>query len=408
MSAGRSRRDEEEFRRFASPLAPDDQLDADAYPSLSTLSPAFLYQFLPRPLAPMPAEYAYVPMPPRDANSSAVEMSGFLASWNWAWETAELRSQLLEDELPDTLAWLKNTEANVSLVPLIDGNRYAAYSTLYRLLPRRTLERFGLPLLRRALWPETLTRHETIAILPGDYEARLARAFAHHIWPLLHAGGRLTAFSGAEPIKLLAHNLDYWLPHADAVVQEHIKWNGRCDFDKDSPDQSARLSAIRLTVPEGFAVDRPYRGGPVWVGEEEAWEATQDLVNAADTTGRLRSLIDAVRSHRVEDDFSERWSYAREDFERKLHCKRRKVRVRFVELTETVAVHAPEAEVHANLSFEDFLALLNPKEREIVVCIRNGVTRVGDIARTLGYANHSPVSKALARIRRRAQRALDD
>lgn len=36
----------------------------------------------------------------------------------------------------------------------------------------------------------------------------------------------------------------------------------------------------------------------------------------ADADGRLRGILDAVRSNRVEDYFSDRWSYAREDFER--------------------------------------------------------------------------------------------
>ena len=59
-----------------------------------------------------------------------------------------------------------------------------------------------------------------------------------------------------------------------------------------------------------------------------AAEVVEDVVEAADARGRLRAIIDAVRSNRVEDDFSDRWSYAREDFERKLYHKRNKVRVR--------------------------------------------------------------------------------
>ncbi len=36
------------------------------------------------------------------------------------------------------------------------------------------------------------------------------------------------------------------------------------------------------------------------------------------------------------------------------------------------------------------------------MCLRSGVTQVGEIAKELGYANHSPVSKKLAAIRRKA------
>ena len=71
---------------------------------------------------------------------------------------------------------------------------------------------------------------------------------------------------------------------------------------------------------------------------------TQAIVDQADENGRLRGIIDAIRSHRVTDDFSARWSYAKEDFERKLYSKRSKVRVSLVELPETLPVHGPTSE----------------------------------------------------------------
>jgi hypothetical protein len=114
-------------------------------------------------------------------------------------------------------------------------------------------------------------------------------------------------------------------------------------------------------------------------------------VEAADQTGRLRGILDAVRSHRIEDDFSSHWSYAREDFERKLHGKRRKVKVAFVELPDTVPVQGPESEVLGSLITNDFLALLDVRNRQIVVLLASGVTSKTEIADILGYANHSAV-----------------
>ena len=46
-----------------------------------------------------------------------------------------------------------------------------------------------------------------------------------------------------------------------------------------------------------------------------------------------------------------------------------------------------------NLVFADFLALLDERERQVVVLLRSGYTKVGDVAGILGYKNHSPVSK---------------
>jgi uncharacterized membrane protein len=44
-----------------------------------------------------------------------------------------------------------------------------------------------------------------------------------------------------------------------------------------------------------------------------------------------------------------------------------------------------------------FQAFLNEKERTVVVLLRGGVTKLKDITRHLGYANHSPLSKMLTR-----------
>lgn len=154
-------------------------------------------------------------------------------------------------------------------------------------------------------------------------------------------------------------------------------------------------------------MDRPLCGGPIWCGEEDAWNATKELVEIADEQGKLRTIIDAVRSNRVQDDFSSCWSYAKEDFERKLYRKRAKTRVTFVELDEAKPVHAPTSEVHENLLWEDFMVLLNAKERRVVVCLKNGFTQISEISKELGYANHSPVSKALKQIRRKAEKYLE-
>ncbi|MFF5230279.1 hypothetical protein [Dactylosporangium sp. NPDC000521] len=122
----------------------------------------------------------------------------------------------------------------------------------------------------------------------------------------------------------------------------------------------------------------------------------------ADAHGQLRGILDAVCSNRVEDDFSDRWSFAREDFERRLYRKRSKVKSRFVELTDTTPVAAPETEIDGQLVFADFLALLDPRGRQIVVLLNSGMTKLTDIADVLGYRNHSPVSKRLKRIREHA------
>lgn len=240
-------------------------------------------------------------------------------------------------------------------------------------------------------------------LLP-DFEERLARAWAWTVWPHLVSGSKMKAFSADDPIRLLAHNLDFWVPAVTATIQERLR-----DFPEvDKAKTPGPVTLEDGSVLAGAVAGNPRMGGQVWFGEDDARDAVVETVEAADRTGRLRGILDVVRSHRVEDDFSGRWSYAREDFERKLHGKRRKVTVKFVELTDTVPVQGPESEVLGNLITNDFLTLLDGRNRQIVVLLNSGVTSKTEIADVLGYANHSAVSKRLAQIRRAAEAYFDE
>jgi hypothetical protein len=152
--------------------------------------------------------------------------------------------------------------------------------------------------------------------------------------------------------------------------------------------------------------EMPRFGTELWTGEAEASEVTRDLIELADQRGRLRAVVDAIRSNRVEEDFSKRWSGEREDFERKLYRKRNKVKVSFVEFDDSIPYFDTETEVEGNMLYRSLMTLVDPKDRRVVVCLHSGITRVREIADLLGYANHSPVSKALSRIRRKAAKLL--
>ena len=148
---------------------------------------------------------------------------------------------------------------------------------------------------------------------------------------------------------------------------------------------------------------------PGWAGtcgaartkQRSWWNGRSRRPTPAAASGRFSN---AVRSNRVEEDFSDRWSCAREDFERKLYHKRLKIKVRFVELTDTIPVQGPETEVVGSTVISDFLALLDERDRQVVVLLSSGVTKLAEVADIMGYRNHSPVSKRLNRIRKQAAR----
>ena len=386
----------EAFQReqfFADPA----DVTADHFPRAHNLSAAFLYRRVVRPYVPAPPEYVTIPLPV--FNDEAERADVLVAQWNLLWEAAQFRRRFFaEEELPAVMREIADRgDVNVVLVPRTT-TRYHEYAPLLHLLPRATLERFGLPLLRCGQWPFTMETTPVDRFLPADFEQRLSRAWAWAVWRHLMPGSQLRAFSHSDPIRLLAHNLDYWIPPVTAAIQNILR-------DLPAVDGAAGEEAVPLQdggFLEGAVAVSPRMGSELWHGEAEAADVVRQTVAQADATGRLRGILEAVRSHRVEDDFSDHWSYAREDFERKLYRKRSKIKVRFVELTDTIPVQGPETEVEDALVYGDFLALLDTRERQIVVLLHSGVTKIGEVASLLGYKNHSPISKRLARIRRKA------
>jgi hypothetical protein len=375
----------------------------DQYPRLWNISAGMLYNRVVRALEPSPPEYVAVSLP--HWRRTNVELSLAITEWNMLWEAAQFRRRMFSDEeLPVQLREIADRgDVNVVFVPRT-VNRYYEHAPLFHLLSRSTLERHGLPLLRGASWPYFSESREIGDFLPPDFETRLERAWANAVWRHLQPGSPLRAFSRSDPIRILAHNLDFWLPAVTGVIQEILR--GLPPVENGVEEIHPQLTDG--TVLESAIVTNPRMGADLWRGEDEAAEVLQWTVERADADGQLRGILDAVRSNRVEDDFSEHWSFAREDFERKLYHKRSKIKVRFVELTDTIPVQGPETEVEANLVFADFLALLDRQEQQVVVLLQSGITKIGEVASILGYKNHSPISKRLARIRMKAAEYFDD
>ncbi len=150
----------------------------------------------------------------------------------------------------------------------------------------------------------------------------------------------MSGFTTNDPIRILAHNLDFWIPPVTEVIQEVLR-------ELPDVDEGVTPDSVMLTdgsILEGAVIANPRVGSDLWRGEKDAAEIVAWTIDQADAGGRLRGILDAVRSNRVEDDFTQRWTYAREDFERKLYRKRSKIKVRFVELTDTIPIQGPETE----------------------------------------------------------------
>lgn len=388
------------FRPGAGSANPD-WVSSDMYPCLRNISAGHIFRAVIRPTAPERPEYLTIKLP-RDCGP---ERHVVVARWNLLWEAAQFRRRFFDvEQLPAELqAVADQGDVNVVLVPRTKS-RYYEYAPLFHLLPNSTVERYGLPLLRGGQWPFIADWGHLDDALPKDFEARLSQAWAALVWRHLMPGSPMGGFSHSDPIRLLAHNLDFWLPAVTEVMQDILRDSPL--VDKGVIEEPPPLNDG--TVLEGAMLGNPRMGSDLWTGEQEAAEVVRWTVEEADADGRLRGIIDAVRSNRVEDDFSGRWTYAREDFERKLYRKRSKIKVRFVELTDTIPVQGPETEIVGRTVFADVLALLNERDRQIVIVLNSGVTNLTEVAELLGYSNHSAVSKRLKKIRRQAARIFNE
>jgi hypothetical protein len=380
----------------------EEWLSPDHFPRLWNMSAGFMFPRVLRAEVPERPEFVTIRLGP----SSPIELQNAVAEWNTAWEAAQYRRRCFsQEELPSPIDQIADKgDVNLIFVPRTRG-RYYEYAPLLHLLPVSTLKMFGLPTLSRGQWPYVVGNPTVADLLPPDFEARLARAWAATTWRHLMPGSKLSGFTRFDPIRLLAHNLDFWLPHVTAVIENTLR-SLPVARDEEDLEEPARLEDGSLLA--GAVIGTARMGSDVWRGEAEAADVVAAVVDEADTSGQLRAILDAVRSNRVEDDFSDRWTFAREDFERKLYRKRSKTPVSFVELRDTIPVQSPETEVVDRHVLSDFMALLDEKENRVVVLLSSGMTRLTDIGSALGYANHSPISKRLAGIRQKAEDFFED
>ena len=400
-----SERAGEETARAGALLDPEHWHAApDHYPRLFNISTGMMYWAILRAQVPQPAEYVTVTMPCGHSDEDT-SMLVAVSRWNMLWEAAQFRRRMFDgDELPVALRNVaERGDVNVTFIPRT-RSRYHEYAPMFHLLSRAAVERHGLPLLRGGQWPFLAEWNPVDRHVPADFEARLARAWAATVWRHLMPGSAMSGFTADDPIRLLAHNLDFWIPPVTEVIQQVLR--ELPVVDKGVVEQLPVLEDGSVFTEA--LMGNPRMGGDLWRGEAEAAEIVAWTVREADADGRLRGILDAVRSNRVEDDFSARWTFAREDFERKLYRKRSKIKVRFVELTDTIPVQGPETEVVGRIVFGDFMALLNERDREVVVLLYSGMTSLTEIADELGYRNHSAVSKRLKRIREQASRFFDE
>lgn len=394
-------------------IAKDSYDEERLEPGLMALSPAFVFRLIPVPknqqsLKAQDSTFIILPYGEKDLSitrEADAKLFNFVSDWNVLWEAGWTRSEILD--FPPQLNWLKRFSGQrIQLLFKSFDKTPVHYMALYHLLPIEIRRKYDLPLIRQGKWPilAPFALNLERAHIPVQ---NLRGAFADFIWPFLFQGRTFKsryAYSRNSPLIILSESLDFWADHLHEVIEE--RWSGfpRVPFDRDDRDQIK--DALRASNNE-INFLRPRIGGMIWSGEDEAIKVIREILEKADRKNKLRETIDLVLKNQVYDDFSEKWSREKEDFERAFYHKRAKAKVFFREVSDDVVSINPLSAIEARDVLNELMTIVSPKERQVIVCLRSGMLQQEEIAKRLGYANHSSVSRLLKRIAKKAKQIIE-
>ena len=120
----------------------------------------------------------------------------------------------------------------------------------------------------------------------------------------------------------------------------------------------------------------------------------------------LDPLIELLHRHRTPEDFSSRYSWVKEDFERSFYSKRAKLKVDLIEtIDDFPASHSGDHDGYGRVLFRDIVAFLDHRERRLMLALRQGRT-ISEIAACDGLTGHAAVSRRVKALKRKIKALL--
>lgn len=353
-------------------------------------------------------------LPPCDTGSGALARAYSTITWNQEHTAGFVRSGDALENLKQLLPHIENRKnPNLIVVPTVSSGTSQLDVMLASLLPDDVLRAAGLVRQSAQLSLSDMGLHE----LPPDYGRRARAAFSSFVWTKLVQSKRfgLKSFAAKSSLRLLAGDPMFWMNRIYRIALDRREYCfDECDEVKEptwKPLEEIR-SNLWQQIPEEerskFIVRRPLQGGFIW--DPEIAEDREDILNSAiDGDGVLESIrpvVETLLSSQDHDDFSSRNSWIKEDFERSFYSKRAKTKVTLVETFDDFPVWAVEDNKgYEDVLFRDVLATLEPKERRIVIALRQG-KRVSEISRDEGLAGHAAISRRMVSLKAKIKRLL--
>lgn len=371
-----------------------------------------------------------------DRSKRYAERFFYISDWN-----RQYRSGLLRDA--DTLEWVqrivpalrRRPNPNIFLVPRING-----YSELHAMLasvvPEDILRRHGIEKVKANFWLvpvlhrfcKDLDKPQALERMPfREYEARkrdaagvyapaACRAFEEYIWTKLVRDHRCRYefFEPRSPLRLLAGDIPFWMNRLYRVAVEQSEGFKEVSEEGEKWQSIEALTRkLRKCIPKeqwsNFLVRRPLMGGWLWDPDdpEECEAVVEEMLDGGGVMDSLHEILEVLHTHRTHEDFSDRYSWIKEDFERSFYRKRAKVRVTLLETVDESPVwSAKEPAGYAELLFRDLLSFLDRRDQHIIIAVRQGKT-VSEIACGLGHKGHAVVSRRLQAIKAKVRKLLE-
>ncbi len=354
-----------------------------------------------------PLELVFVEAP----EQGAMELTAHICEWNGSQRAGFVRPGESMEALKALVPHLEERRnPNLILVPTYGGNSDLDMM-LAGLLPDALVEQHRLTRRRTSL-NLLYTNHD----LDGGHGSRARAAFSQHIWSRLCPRVRLqeSAFAANSSLRLLAGDTRFWahrlyrlaLDRRDVYFEptqnEESHWRPLDEL------QEKVLSAVPAEERHLFHISRPLMGGTIWdvFDADERDEVIEAAIDGDGVMASLEPVIEVLHQHRTHEDFSDRHSWIKEDFERSFYSKRARLKVDLVETIDDAPAYDLEPnEPYEQVLFRDVIAMLDQKERRLVLALRMGKS-ASNIARDAGLRGHASVTRRIGALKAKLTRIL--
>jgi hypothetical protein len=362
-----------------------------------------------------PLELVFIDEPRRDGATefikagmdgkkiAALVFDSMVYQWNQSASGGWLRAADVVDYLAEVHPGLNQREnPNLIFVPQRPDGLTQLHVMLASLLPDSAFARLNMERQSANIALNLVG----IRLLPEGCRELIDREFSQYIWKRISPAARMNAsfFSRSSSLRLLAGDMTFWMHRIYRIAMERreVMFEPVKKEDKGWKPLAELHAAVMNTIPESerghYEVRRPLYGGDVW-NEADPVERREVLNEAIDGVGVMDSLapvIELLHSRRAHEDFSERYSWIKEDFERQFYSKRAPLKVELVETLDDAPVWASaDNEGYGHALFRDVLAWLDQKERKLFLALRMGRT-ASEIAKSDGLTGHASISRRIA------------